>query len=343
MEWDKDTVEYNKTVSIVIPNIDGQSLLAACLSSIDEPDITVEVILVDNGSTDSSKEYAQNTYGNVIIIANDKNEGFARACNQGAAKARGKYIVFLNNDVRLESHTLSTMVSMMQLYPTAGACQPTIVKQDGTFENGGSYLTATGFLYHLTESEVLSKANVSRRFALNGACLLVRHEAFVEAGGFDETFFAYFEETDLCWRMLRLGWNLLHIRSVKATHAVGATTQRIFSSDYVDFLSFRNRITTIRRNAEPNVRWRMLLLHVPICISLALLFVISGKPRNAKSIIRAILWHLSQPRLSKNLNGSQTLEKKELLNIRSLVVPAVRMGSVKCLLGYLKRWPDPGN
>ena len=280
------------TISIIIPNLDGADLLPECLGSLASQGVTSELIVVDNASSDASVDIVQEICPDALIISNDHNAGFAGAVSQGAHASSGDLLLFLNTDVVMPPLVLAELLAIMNGNPDVGACQPTLLTPEGQLDSAGSLFTKTGFLHHLTETDLLGEPEVGERFALKGACLLVRREAYVEAGGFDPSYFAYFEETDLCWRMRLTGWKLLHVGTVSVTHGVGKTTTRFFSSHYIDYLSFRNRITTIRKNTNPHLRLRVLIPHVVLCVGIAMAFLVRKRPRNTAAIFKALAWHV---------------------------------------------------
>jgi GT2 family glycosyltransferase len=326
-------------VSIIIPNLEGADLLPDCIGALSNQGVATEVILVDNGSTDASLNIVERMRPDSTVISHSTNVGFAGAVSEGAQVASGDFLLFLNNDVVLPDYAIAELASILLENPDVGACQPTLRTPEGRLDSAGSQFTKTGFLHHLTEGELAGKSNNAERFALKGACLLVRREAYESSGGFDPAYFAYFEETDLCWRMRLTGWRLVHVESVTAVHGVGRTTTRLFSSHYIDYLSFRNRITTIRKNTGPTLRFRVLTPHVIFCVGIATAFFIRGRPRNALAIVKALKWHL--------LNGAEVksarsrvmqLRKADDRCIRGVTV---RMGlryALDILRIYLVRW-----
>jgi GT2 family glycosyltransferase len=334
---DGDLVEPR--VSVIIPNLNGAEILPSCLRSLKNQGIALEVILIDNGSMDNSILITKSCWPETFIISNDSNRGFAEACVQGAAAAHGDLLLFLNTDVELAEHTVDVLVSELGGHPEVGACQPTMRSALGRLDSAGSLFTKTGFLHHITEDELTADLSSSLRFSLKGACLLVRRSAYEAVGGFDPSYFAYFEETDLCWRMQIAGWHLLYVPKANVLHLAGSTTTKTFSSSYIDYLSFRNRITTIRKNTETRLRWKILPVHLLLCSAVAVMFLLHRKPRNAAAIVRAILWHL--------FHGSDVAHAREHVRrirhksdgcIEQVTVRTPWAGSLRQLRSYLIRW-----
>jgi GT2 family glycosyltransferase len=325
------------TVSIIIVNLNGEEFISACLSAVIAEDALSEIIVVDNGSSDSSVQMIRTSFPRAKIIQNDENRGFAAPANQGAALASGEYLLFLNNDARLTPGSLGHLVSGLRDEPDVAACEPTMRRNDGTLDSAGSMFTKTGFPYHVSEDELSSARFGSYRFSLKGACLLIRAEVFHRAGGFDGSYFAYFEETDLCWRLLAMGYRLKHIDQALVIHDVGRTTTAVFSSAHIDFLSFRNRITTIRKDGSRLLKLRVLPVHIVCCIGFAAVFALTGKYKNAFAITRALVWHLrSSSRRPPLINRPQRPTSIGELSATTVTYNASAI--VKMLKLYLVRW-----
>lgn len=276
-------------VSIVIPNLNGERLLGRCLDAL--RGVHAEVILVDNGSVDRSIDVARRTLPDIKAIQNRRNLGFAKACNQGADASRGSCLLFLNSDVVLSETCLNDLMEHARADREAAAWQPKLMRADGrTWDSAGSFFTRTGFLWHegLNETGADRFPDARDVFALKGACMLVRTEAFRAVGGFDADFVSYFEDSDLCWRLWLAGWIVRYVPVCCAYHAVGATTTRLFSSAEIDYLSFRNRISSIATNAEPRTLAVVLPLHLGVCLGIAALFAVRGRFANAAAIVRAM-------------------------------------------------------
>jgi hypothetical protein len=324
-------------VSVIVVNLNGEEFISACLATVAAQEIPVEIIVVDNGSTDNSVELIQASFSNVKVITNVENRGFAGPANQGASVATGEYLLFLNNDARLTAGSLNQLVSVLRTEPMVGACQPTMRRADGTLDSAGSLFTKTGFLYHVSEADLSSARFGPYRFSLKGACLLVRADNFHRAGRFDDSFFAYFEETDLCWRILAMGYQLKLVDDALVIHDVGRTTTKIFPSDHIDFLSFRNRITTIRKNGSVLLKLRVLPVHYLCCAGISVLFALSGKFKNARGIARALTWQLRTPHVRPPIVD----QPRQRSSIKGLSATTVTHGwavILEMLQDYLVRW-----
>lgn len=324
-------------VSVVIANLNGEQFLASCIDSVLAQLPLPEIVVVDNGSTDSSVEMLVSRYPGVRLIRNRANRGFAEAANQGADAATGEFLLFLNNDARLSATTLSQLSDALRRSPQTAACQPTLVRSDGTLDSAGSMLTRTGFLYHLSPDDWAHDRFGPFRFSLKGACMLVRADVFEQAGRFDESYFAYFEETDLCWRILALGYRLEHVRDATVVHDVGRTTTALFASSHIDYLSFRNRVTTIRKNGDRRFQMQVLPVHAACAILTAAAFALAGKIDNAFAILRALVWHL---RPTSKARGTSSGDRRRMSGneLKPLTVRFTARNALDALREYLIRW-----
>lgn len=220
-------------LSVILVNFNDAAHLPECLSALGThaAGIEAEVIVMDNASTDGSPGLLEERSPRVRLIRNEKNEGFGRANNMAVRESRGEYLLFLNTDAVLHPGTLELLMEEMRDHPETGAAGPALVTPAGSFQ--ASFGGRTGFFAELAKKALLNRLRTralrkyrSRREVrwVSGAFLLVRRAAFLEAGGFDEGFFIYFEDIDLCERLLARGWKVIFLPAALSTHHGGATT-----------------------------------------------------------------------------------------------------------------------
>jgi GT2 family glycosyltransferase/glycosyltransferase involved in cell wall biosynthesis len=218
-------------VSIIIPAFNNLPLTRRCLHSLKANSTPVphEVIVVDNASTDGTREFlrAEQTAGRLTAFLNEQNTGFAHACNQGAAAARGKYVLFLNNDTEVRSGWLAPLVQTAEADPRIGALGSKLLYPDGTIQHAGVVLLddrAHGdplLARHIFAHQPQDWPAANRPAicpALTAACLFVRKDVFVETGGFDEEFWNGYEDVDLCLRIGATGKLLVYQPASVVTH-----------------------------------------------------------------------------------------------------------------------------
>lgn len=247
----KKTPEFK--ISIIVVNHNGLQMTKNCLNTLFASNAkSSEIILVDNNSSDGSKEYfkkLEKKYANIVLISNSTNNGFAEANNQGYRISRGKYVCFLNNDTLVSKNFIHPLLHALRSDPNAAAVQPLMLFPDLTIDSVGSFMTPTGFLYHRAHRQKVNAHNLndSDVYTLKGACMLWKKSVLQKIGVFDESYFAYFEETDLCHRALNHGYTLRFISESKIIHFGGYTSNRLHQ-EFVQFFNTKNRITTFRKN-----------------------------------------------------------------------------------------------
>jgi len=281
-------------VSVIVLTINGQERLPVCLGALHNSGLAVQVVLVDNGSTDSTVDRARGSWPDVDVISNAVNEGFAGGCNQGAEVARGRYLLFLNDDALVGPSTLLELVRAADADAIGAVWQPPILSADGLrWDSAGSMFTGAGLLWHDAADLMVADAPRGDRriFAAKGACLLVRRSSFEEVGGFDASFFAYYEETDLCWRLALRGHAIrLVAAAAPVLHVGGVTAGGLFDVTELDFMFFRNRLTSILTLPGPRTLASVLPLHLGAIGGLLLVALMTGHHARARGIWQAVLW-----------------------------------------------------
>lgn len=304
-------------VSIIIINWNGGRVFSDCLSSLAKISYpNWELVIVDNGSADGSQWLPQNFQPPIVnyqLIKNRENVGFARANNQGYEVARGRYILLLNNDTKVEPDFLTGLVDRMEEDSSIGVIQPKIYLMDkpGYLDNAGSFMTRIGFLQHWGFLRKDGKEfNKGREiFSAKGACMLIRREVIEKIGLFDEDFFSYFEESDFCWRVWLSNYKVVYHPLTHIYHKVGFTIRRLDVFN-INYHYYKNRIYSLIKNLETKNLFLILLPHLTISLGIAVAFIIRLQPKNSFFVLGAINWNLSN--LRKILivrNKVQTLRK----------------------------------
>lgn len=229
-------------LSVIVVNYNTCGLLVRCLASLAPASVGMpyEVIVVDNASRDGSAAAVAGQFPGVALIANRENLGFARACNQGSKQARGEHLLFLNGDTEPRPGSLSGLVAYLRDHPRVGAVGPRLRNPEaGHPRSCFRFPSLTrpqlnfrlvrclvgerfGLAYPLDDARVLGGGPVDW---LSGACLLLRRQAFEAVGCFDERYFMYFEDTDLCRRLWAARWEVVFWPEVEVLHVGGASAQ----------------------------------------------------------------------------------------------------------------------
>jgi len=248
--------------SVIIVNYNGCRFLSTCLSAALSQQLTgpFEVLLVDNGSQDDSVSLVRRQFPAVRVILAGRNLGFAGGNNLGMAAATGRYLVLLNNDTRVRPGWLEALVQAAERTPSAGAIAAKILFMDpaDTVQNAGSLLLSdgSGADRGFREPDRGQYDQEEEVFGACGASVLYRRNMLEDVGVFDETFFMYYEDTDLNWRMRLRGWSIVYAPAAVVDH-VHAGSSREWSP-FFTFHVDRNRLFMLIKNASAGMVIRSL-------------------------------------------------------------------------------------
>jgi len=298
-----------KKVSILIITWNGRHHLEMCLSSVKNliyPNI--EIIVVDNGSTDDSIEFLRKNYPEVKIVHNKTNLGFAGGNNAGIKVVTGEFLLLLNNDTKVTRTFVTEMIKVIEVDEEIGAVQAKTLSMDDPrkLDSIGAFLTGTGFLYHYGYLQKDMK-KFDRRINLytaKGACMMIRKSVIDKIGLFDNDFFAYFEETDFCHRLWLAGYSIKYVPEAVIYHKIGGTSNKMNNS-FIQFHSFKNRICSYLKNLGTKELIIILPVHLILCETAALGFILKGRPDLFVSINKAITWNV--------MNLPSTMKKRYVI------------------------------
>ena len=235
-------------VSVVIVNYNAGEDLRRCLSSLDSglQAIAWDGVVVDNASTDKSVD-VHTHLGRLSVHRNRENVGFARAVNQGVAMTRGRHVLILNPDCELAPRAISILRAELDRHSDCVIVGPQVVDPDGTIQGSarGDPTMFTGLfgratlMTRLFPRSLLAKQNVRSHAAsetgiasvrvdwVAGSCILARRDALEAVGGFDERFFLYWEDADLCRRLRVGGGYTRYVPGATVIHRVGCSTEKV--------------------------------------------------------------------------------------------------------------------
>ena len=247
----------DKKVVVVIINYNGKADTIACLESVFRTQYpSYEILIVDNGSQDGSTEELQRRFPSVFIVKNPDNRGFAVAGNQGASIARkngADYVFFLNNDAVVAPDTIGLLIDAAERDKSIGAIGPLIL-YTGTGERvwfvGGLIDWKRGIWQHV-EKNMYEKDGTCDVDAISGCALMVKSSVLSVCGLFDERFFLYGEDVDLCVRIRGCGFRVVCLTAGKVWHKVGATIGGSGSPQYLYYIT-RNRLLFMKKYAKPS-------------------------------------------------------------------------------------------
>jgi GT2 family glycosyltransferase len=231
------------TLSIVVVNLNTRDLTVGCIRSIEKEakDLPFEVILIDNGSNDGSaeafKEIAKADYwkDRFTLILNDNNNGYAKANNQGIRKAKGKYVLLLNNDTVVHKDALQQLVKFAEETPDAGVIGSRLLNIDGSLQMSCYHFPT---IANAIKEYWFGQKGLFEKFApkenipvvvdsVVGAAFLITPEAKKRVGILDERYFNYFEDIDYCRQTWKKGLKVYYLPDSVVTHFHGATFKKL--------------------------------------------------------------------------------------------------------------------
>ncbi len=227
-------------LSICIVSLDTCGLLRDCLASLyqNTPQVSFEVIVVDNHSSDATLAMLHDEFPKVRVIELERNQGYTHPMNLGLKAGQGRYLMQLNPDTLIQPGMLENLLAFMEAHPAVGICTPKVLNRVGTLQKqcrrsaarpwdvityfSGLYRlfphsrTFGGYLMTYLDEDVAAPVE-----AVSGSCMLVRRAVVEQIGYLDEAFFAYQEDTDFCFRARRAGWQIYYVPSAQVIHYGG--------------------------------------------------------------------------------------------------------------------------
>ncbi|MCC6546168.1 glycosyltransferase [Candidatus Sumerlaeota bacterium] len=237
--------EKRPDLSVIVVNFNCRGLLRDCLESLAgaAPQRELEIIVVDNASSDGAPQMVREQFPHVKLIANADNRGFTHANNQGIEIARGRYMLLLNNDTRVLPAAFEKAIAWMDRNPDAGAAGLKLLNEDGSLQLScrrfPSFSQAL-FNRHSALTRIFPANKFSREYLMtdfrhdriqdvdwvSGACLMLRREIHEQIGGLDERFFMYSEDVDYCYRVWAAGHRVVYLPFARVTHLIGQSSRR---------------------------------------------------------------------------------------------------------------------
>ena len=297
-------------ISVIVVSFNTRGLVLDCLASVFETikDISFEVWLVDNNSTDGTVRAVGKAYPEVAIIENEENRGFGAANNQALRQMNGRYALLLNSDTVLTKGAVRELYEFMEHTPEAGMACGQLLNQDGSKQNS---IASFPSLLTLLANETALRILLPDRFPSKrrdyaspievdsgiGACLMVRKEAIDDVGLFDERYFFFFEETDWAYRMKRNKWAMYFVPSARIYHAQGKTVGSGVNSRIMFYRSRYLFFKKWHRYSYPlfySIVFLRLLINTALSF-IGLLFTLGFKESIRRKLIiyaRLVIWHL---------------------------------------------------
>ena len=236
------------------PKTEGDAECPA--SCILHPAPSIEILVVDNGSTDGSVEMLRADFDDVHVVVNAENRGFPAGNNQGMALAGGRYVLLLNPDTEVVGDALATMVAFADEHPDVGVVGPQLLNPDGSVQSSRRRFPtlATAFFESTWLQPCAPRSLLERYYVLDqpddavldvdwvqGAALMARREAIDQIGPMDERFFMYSEELDWCRRFREAGWRVVYLPGAQVVHHAGKSSEQVLPARHVDFQTSKVR------------------------------------------------------------------------------------------------------
>lgn len=297
------TNSSSPSVSVVILGHNSGPSLQGCLSSVLRSGYpNFEVILVDNGSTDDSIDLIRKEFGDrpeLKVIDSKINLGASGGRNVGATFARGKYLAFLDSDTQVDTNWLAAAVATLETTSTIGAlqCKLMLMPDLNKLDYLGDFLSQFGFLVQRTpmgmrDSDISRKS--ARVFAAKSAGMVIKRQLFETVGRFDEDFFIYMEETDLCWRIWLSGYEILYEPRSIVYHLVPSPSKLLARDTkfLAKYHGTKNYVTTILKDAGGVSLVKIIPLHIFCWIGIGLWHFGRGRLREGVWIFRGLIYNL---------------------------------------------------
>lgn len=256
-------------ISIIIPNYNGIKYLAECVEAIKGQ---LEIIIVDNASTDSDYSDIKKRYPEIIFKQLDKNYGFSRAVNEGIKMAKGEYILLLNNDTKIYDGFIEALLKCIESDPkTFAVCSQMIqYHEPSLIDDAGDEYNLLGWAYKRGDGKKVDTYKASEQvFSACAGAALYRKSIFEKIGYFDEQFFAYMEDVDISYRARIYGYKNMYCPEAKVLHIGSATSGSKYNAFKVK-LAARNNIYVPYKNMP----LLQLLINMPfLCIGYLIKYI----------------------------------------------------------------------
>lgn len=294
-------------VSIIIVTYQSEHEIENCLNSIYDKvkGISFEIIIIDNSSTDSTKNILKNHFENIILIENKENLGYSVANNQGAKLASGDFLFFLNPDSIMTENSLKILISIFQKKLNVGIAAPRITDSNNDvqistggnpnffttlYELFGLYLFLPKKLFGYRHINFDKEDNIINGW-VSGSCFLIKKDIFMILKGFDENFFLYLEDTDLCLRLRSsFDMNILYTSKTSVIHLSGKSSSG--DSFLSKLSSYRSKLYFHKKHNNYIVYFILIpLSYIAIILKLMVLILLRKSKEEIMSQCR-VLFHL---------------------------------------------------
>jgi len=289
-------------VSLVVLNYNGLHHLEEYFTSVfSQSRVPDQVIMLDNNSTDTSREYVKKSFPQVTVVHNKTNEATAGGSNRGFEHAVGDYVIFQSNDLRLDKNCIKRLVDVMEENPLIGICTSVFIKYDVAnkgireVDNAGGIEDVYGFGMQKYPNELL--VNIPQQeevFFSYGSSFIVRRDIYKRVGGFDERYFTLNDDIDLSWRIRLLGLRVVYDKRSFVYHKGSATLGTLFQRSRKRYWSERNACATLLKDASVLHLIRYLPFYFILLFAEIGYMMYRRKYTMSFAIVKAIAWNIKE-------------------------------------------------
>jgi GT2 family glycosyltransferase len=336
-------------VSVIVANFNGKRYLGPCFASLLNQDLSVdlEIICVDDNSNDGSYEYVKATYPSVILFKNDRNLGHAFSCNFGIRKAKGDVLFLIDNDTEFDKSCLKNLLLILDKVPSVGCIGGMIKDFGGTdiIQDMGMDIDIFGYGYskegsingHCIKDSGQYDNSIKHCFYISSCGLMIKREVLDKIGLFDDDYFMYKDDLDLCWRAQIAGYDVIVNPNAKIYHKMGVTLggtslkqgMKYITTSKKRYYGERNTISTIIKNYDLCTLIWLLPIYLIINMLEFLIFLLSLNFDFAKSYIFAWIWNIK--RFKKLLKKRNKIQKTRVISDKNLISRMI-IGSAKLMI-----------
>lgn len=331
-------MKMERRVAVVVVNYNTKRLLERCLLSVQQVvcDGIAEVIVVDNGSSDGSAELVRGRYPEVTILQNDRNRGFAAACNQGICASGAELILLLNSDAYLHAGSLESMVRCFDRDSEVKAAGPRLLNDDGSVQRSwyrfpssakvfaglirvsevAYRLARIGGVRWLIEGAVGTVVPESGRLPgekdfdyLTFACFMIRRPVLERLGGLDEGLGFYHEDCDIGFKLRRGGYRVAYMGEAVVTHSGGMSSGLVPKWAFVQY--YRSLLIVVRRHLG---RWVEVKMRVAVGFGVLIRAAIE-RMRGRESVVLGGVYKRSQRRGDRTDETGSWVTYREVLRL----------------------------
>ncbi len=314
-------------VYVIILNYNGMRYLDACLSSLERQTYpNYKIVVFDNASTDGSADFIKKYFSNIVLIQSETNHGFAKGNNiaiKYVLSQKADYAFLLNNDTTMERNLLEKLVSTFESDSSVGIVGPKIfdLNHSGYLQESG--MAADRFGYPLSVKSI-APYDEFKVFFVSGCAMMIKSEILGEIGLFDEEYFMFAEDFDLCWRVRLAGYKIKVNEEARIYHASGGSIAggAIKESSYTTnvtrvFLREKNTIRTLIKNYNSINMIKTVSLYVLLLLMESAMWLFLLRPETSRNILKAIYWNIES--LPSSLKLRALVQNKRKVNDRDII------------------------